>query len=70
MDFAMEKQAFVDQVDLIFNKIATNLDKMSENIEQRIQNATALFDQKVKDKMIDINWVQNEVTAIQQTIEK
>ena len=47
-----------------------NLDKRSEAIKRRIQDATDMFDQKVNDKIIDIHIVQDDVEAIKQLIVK
>lgn len=34
-----------------------NFEKMSAKNEEHIQQATSVFDKKVKDKMIDMEWI-------------
>ena len=64
VNFAKEKHQFEEHAETIFNEKADALQKMSERNEEGIRTATAVFDQKVKDKMIDLDKAMNEIKHI------
>lgn len=51
-NFNKEKQILTEHAETIFNEKAAKLQQMSETSEKRIQLATILFDQKVKQATI------------------
>lgn len=68
VDFAKEKHTLEEHAGTIFNERAAKLQKMSEKNKESIQQATTVFDQKIKDKMIDMERIHQKVKNIQVTI--
>ena len=62
VDFAHQKEKFKQEATQIFDEKAVAL-------ETRISKATEIFDQKVKDKMIDFERIQNEIKQTYQDIQ-
>ena len=57
VNFANKKHQFKEHAETIFNEKADALQKMSTSNKERIKRATNVFDQKIKDKMIDMDSV-------------
>ena len=67
---AKQKHQFEEYAETIFNEKADALQKMSARNEERIRTATEVFDQKVKDNMIDLDQAMDEIKYIQQKIDQ
>ena len=67
-DFAQQKHQFKEYIETTFDERADTLQKISAGIEARIKTATEVFDQKVKDNMLDLNQAMDKNKFIHQKI--
>ena len=57
------------QASQLFDDKAVTFKQITETLSTRISRATEIFDQKVKDKMIDLQRIQNEIKQTHQDIQ-